>query len=78
MSSSCLIFAVGLWITEAIPAFAVSLFIMAYLVFALGNKNFNSEPESVRIYVQTFSDSIIWLLLGGYFPCQGNGQNQTG
>lgn len=62
-----LFFAIGLWITEAIPAFAVSLFIMAYLVFALGNKNLNSDPEEVEIYVRTFSDSIIWLLLGGFF-----------
>src|SRR4030095_7019326 len=62
-----LFFAVGLWLTEAIPAFAVSLFIIAYLVFALGNKYFNSEPENIEEYVQTFSDSIIWLLLGGFF-----------
>ncbi|MEO8149895.1 MAG: DASS family sodium-coupled anion symporter [Bacteroidia bacterium] len=62
-----LFFAMGLWITEAIPAFAVSLFIIAFLVFALGNKNFNSAPEDVSHYVHTFSDSIIWLLLGGFF-----------
>ena len=62
-----LFFAIGLWITEAIPAFAVSLFIISYLVFALGNKNFNSAPEKIDQYAQTFSDSIIWLLLGGFF-----------
>ena len=28
--------AVGLWVTEAVPAFAVGLLIMGYLVFALG------------------------------------------
>src|SRR6478736_2362148 len=62
-----LVFAVGLWVTEAIPAFAVSLFIIAFQVFALGNKYFNSAPENTEHYVQTFSDSIIWLLLGGFF-----------
>lgn len=62
-----LFFAIGLWITEAIPAFAVSLLIISYLVFALGNKHFNSAPENIEPYVQTFSDSIIWLLLGGFF-----------
>lgn len=62
-----LFFSIGLWITEAIPAFAVSLFIIAFLVFALGNKYFNSAPEPVEEYVHTFSDSIIWLLLGGFF-----------
>ncbi len=62
-----LFFAVGLWLTEAIPPFAVSLFIIAYLVFALGNKHINSEPENIEKYVTTFSSSVIWLMLGGFF-----------
>jgi sodium-dependent dicarboxylate transporter 2/3/5 len=62
-----LFFAIGLWLTEAIPAFAVSLFIIAYLVFALGNSYFNSAPENIEKYAQTFSSSMIWLLLGGFF-----------
>ena len=52
-------FAIGLWITEAIPPFAVSLFIIAYLVFTLGNSNLNSAPEKIDRYVNTFSSSII-------------------
>jgi solute carrier family 13 (sodium-dependent dicarboxylate transporter), member 2/3/5 len=62
-----LFFSIGLWLTEAIPPFAVGLFIMAYLVFALGNPRFNSNPENVTKYVHTFSSSIIWLMLGGFF-----------
>ena len=62
-----LFFSIGLWLTEAIPPFAVGLFIMAYLVFTLGNANLNTDPQSVAKYVQTFSNSIIWLLLGGFF-----------
>lgn len=62
-----LFFSVGLWLTEAIPAFAVSLFIIAFLVFALGNPMFNSAPENIEKYVHTFSSSVIWLLLGGFF-----------
>ncbi|HZX73603.1 MAG TPA: SLC13 family permease, partial [Cyclobacteriaceae bacterium] len=62
-----LFFSIGLWVTEAIPAFAVSLLIISYLVFALGSSYFNSAPEDVSHYVHTFSDSIIWLLLGGFF-----------
>ena len=61
-----LFFAIGLWLTEAIPAFAVSLFIISYLVFALGNSYLNSAPENIDKYAQTFSSSIIWLLLGGF------------
>jgi len=56
-----------LWITEAIPAFAVSLFIISFLVFAMGNKHFNSAPEKIDIYVNTFSSSVIWLMMGGFF-----------
>ena len=62
-----LFFAIGLWATEAIPPFAVSLLIISFLVFSLGNKRFNSAPEDISHYVHTFSDSIIWLLLGGFF-----------
>jgi sodium-dependent dicarboxylate transporter 2/3/5 len=62
-----LFFAIGLWLTEAIPAFAVSLFIIAFLVFALGNEYFNAAPEDIAPYVNTFSSSVIWLMLGGFF-----------
>lgn len=62
-----LFFAMGLWITAAIPPFAVSLFIIAFLVFAMGNEHFNSAPEKIDRYVNTFSSSVIWLMLGGFF-----------
>lgn len=62
-----LFFAIGLWLTEAIPPFSVGLFILAFLVFALGNPRFNSEPEDIAKYVNTFSSSVIWLMLGGFF-----------
>jgi len=71
-----LFFSIGLWATEAIPAFAVSLFIISYLVFALGNKYFNSAPEDISHYVNTFSDSIIWLLLGGFFLAKAMGKTK--
>ena len=62
-----LFFSIGLWLTEAIPPFAVALFIMAYLVFMLGNPRLNEKPENISKYVNTFSNSIIWLMLGGFF-----------
>ena len=62
-----LFFSIGLWVTEAIPPFAVGLLIMAYLVFTLGNERLNEDPQDVAKYIQTFSNSIIWLLLGGFF-----------
>lgn len=62
-----LFLAMGLWITEAIPPFAVGLLIIAFLVFALGNPRFNSEPQDIAKYANTFSSSVIWLMLGGFF-----------
>lgn len=62
-----LFFAIGLWFTEVIPPFAVGLLIMSFLVFALGNPYLNSAPENIERYVTTFSSSIIWLMLGGFF-----------
>jgi sodium-dependent dicarboxylate transporter 2/3/5 len=62
-----LFFAIGLWFSEAVPPFAVGILIIAYLVFMLGNKNLNSKPENIDKYVATFSSSVIWLMLGGFF-----------
>lgn len=62
-----LFFAVGLWVTEAIPPFAVGLFVIAFLVFALGNPHFNAEPQDIAKYVNTFSSRVVWLMLGGFF-----------
>ena len=63
--------AVGLWVTEAVPAFAVGLFIMGYLVFALGTTLILPEPLDVRPYVDTWSSPVIWLMLGGFFMAEG-------
>jgi solute carrier family 13 (sodium-dependent dicarboxylate transporter), member 2/3/5 len=60
-------FSVGLWLTEAIPPFAVGLFIIAYLAFTLGSELFTTSPQDVKIYVNTFSSSVIWLMMGGFF-----------
>ena len=62
-----LLFAVGLWITEAIPPFAVGILIIGYLVFTMSNI---AADEDVEQYVQTWSDSVIWLFLGGFFIAQ--------
>lgn len=63
--------AVGLWATEAVPAFAVGLLIIGYLVFTLGTTVFLPEPWDVSGYVDTWSSPVIWLLLGGFFLADG-------
>ena len=66
-----LFFALGLWLSEAIPPFAVGLLIMGYLVYTMGSPIFNSIPEDVAKYTDTWSSSIIWLMLSGFFIAAG-------
>ncbi len=65
-----LFFSIGLWVTEAVPPFAVGLLIFGFLVFALGGYYAEIDPENaskyVAKYVQTWSNSVIWLMLGGF------------
>jgi sodium-dependent dicarboxylate transporter 2/3/5 len=62
-----LVFSVGLWLTEAVPPFAIGLFIIAYLAFTQGSALFTSTPVDIKIYANTFSSSVIWLMMGGFF-----------
>ncbi len=67
-----LFLAIGLWITEAIPPFAVGILIIGFLVFSMG-----SNPDiDVTQYVQTWSDGVIWLFLGGFFLAEGMRKTQ--
>jgi sodium-dependent dicarboxylate transporter 2/3/5 len=45
----------------------LTLFVQEPLVFTLGNPRFNAEPQNIARYVNTFSSSVIWLMLGGFF-----------
>lgn len=58
-----LFLSIGLWITEAIPPFAVGIMIIGFLVFSMGN----TPDVDVKKYVNTWSDGVIWLFLGGFF-----------
>ncbi|MBE2894381.1 SLC13 family permease [Spirabiliibacterium falconis] len=62
-----LFFAIALWITEAIPPFSVGIFVIGFLVVVMGT---DSGQHAMR-YVQTWSDGVIWLFLGGFFLAQG-------
>ena len=54
-----LLLAVGFWVSEAIPAFAVGLFIIGFLVFAFGTNFLLDEPRDVAPYVDTWSSPVI-------------------
>lgn len=62
-----LFFSIGLWVTEAIPPFAVGILIVGFLVFTMGRE----DTMDVKQYVQTWSDGVIWLFLGGFFLAEG-------
>ncbi len=49
--------------TEAIPPFSVGIMIIGFLVLIMGK----SDAENAIKYLQTWSDSVIWLFLGGFF-----------
>jgi sodium-dependent dicarboxylate transporter 2/3/5 len=70
-----LFFSIGLWVTEAIPPFAVGIMIVGFLVFFLGNPEINhpDSPNYIRVetFVHTWSNSVIWLMLGGFFLAEG-------
>ena len=69
-----LFLSIGLWITEAVPPFTVGLLIFGFLVFALGGYYHEIDPDNatkyVQKYIQTWSNSVIWLMLGGFFMAE--------
>ncbi len=65
------ILAIGLWITEAIPPFAVGIFLVAMLLLGFGTDYILDEKSSVEMYVDTWTSNVIWLLLGGFFLSEG-------
>ncbi|MEJ2163141.1 MAG: DASS family sodium-coupled anion symporter [Robiginitalea sp.] len=66
--------AVGLWITEAIPPFAVGLLVFGFLIFAMNSYYSKVDPENVQSYymeyINSWSSSVIWLMLGGFFMAE--------
>lgn len=67
-----LFFAICLWVTEAIPPFSVSIFIVGFLVLIMGR----SEAYDAIQYLQTWSDSVMWLFLGGFFLAEAMKKTQ--
>lgn len=59
-----LIFAAGLWMSEAIPAFAVSFLIMALEIFLLGF--LEQRGDNWEIYLSPWSSPLVFLFLAGF------------
>jgi sodium-dependent dicarboxylate transporter 2/3/5 len=63
-----LLFAAGLWVSEAIPAFAVSLLVIALEMVLLGFNDFDfaSGSKEWQVYLQPWSSPLIFLFLAGF------------
>lgn len=62
-----LIFAANLWISEAIPAFAVALLIVALEILLLGFNGFNFDGSNEwKKYLNQWSNPLIFLFLAGF------------
>jgi solute carrier family 13 (sodium-dependent dicarboxylate transporter), member 2/3/5 len=65
------VLAIGLWVTESIPPFAVGIFLIASFLLGFGTdillKNYQSPTE---MYLDTWTSNVIWLLLGGFFMAE--------
>ncbi|MCH7514037.1 MAG: DASS family sodium-coupled anion symporter [Bacteroidetes bacterium] len=67
-----LVFAAGLWITEAIPPFAVSILIIGFAMYFLGDvQTPGLISENWKQYINTWSSPIILILMGGFFMALG-------
>lgn len=63
-----LIFAAGLWMSEAIPAFAVAILIIGLEILILGQPGgvYATGPKDWQIFVAPWSSPIMWLFMGGF------------
>ena len=63
-----LLLAAGLWVSEAIPAFAVGLLVIALEIAILGRPGgvFAKEAGDWTMFVQPWASPIIWLFFGGF------------
>lgn len=61
-----LLVAAGLWLTEAIAAFAVALVVIALEIMLLGRLGRGGgDPEAWLMFLRPWASPIIWLFLGG-------------
>lgn len=64
-----LVLAAGLWLTEAIPAYAVGILVIALQILLLGNPEggiFADEPDDWQTFVVVLGNPLIWLFFGGF------------
>ncbi|MBT7579884.1 MAG: dihydroorotate dehydrogenase, partial [Candidatus Marinimicrobia bacterium] len=63
-----LIFAAGLWMTEAIPAFSVAILIIGLEILILGRPGgvYATGVKDWQMFVAPWASPIMWLFMGGF------------
>ncbi len=65
-----MVFAAALWVTEAMPAFAVALLVIGLQVAILGNPGgvwaTEGDSDAWITFVKPWASPIMWLFLGGF------------
>lgn len=65
------VLAIGLWVTEALPPFAVGIFIIAMMLVGFSTDYVFEKSASPELFLDTWTSNVIWLLLGGFFLAEG-------
>ncbi|QDV80211.1 Sodium-dependent dicarboxylate transporter SdcS [Planctomycetes bacterium K2D] len=73
-----MVFAAGMWVTEAIPAFATSLVAIGLLIALLGRPDgvYATGPNDWEQFIAPWGSSLIWLFFGGF--CLAASAEKTG
>lgn len=73
-----LLFSAGMWVTEAIPAFATSLLAIGLLIAMLGRPDgvFAHDPKDWEMFIEPWGSALIWLFFGGF--CLAAAAEKTG
>ena len=68
-----LILAAGLWVTEAIPAYATGLAVIGLEIAILGREGgpFATGPDDWRMFIEPWGSPLIWLFFGGFVLARG-------
>ncbi len=63
-----LVVAAGLWVTEAIPAFAVAILVMGLEIAILGRPGgpFATGPDDWKIFIEPWGSPLVWLFFSGF------------
>lgn len=68
-----LVLAAGLWVTEAIPAYAVAMLVIGLEIAILGREGgvFATDEHTWKMFVEPWGSPLIWLFFGGFVLARG-------